>query len=474
MDLIYMNASKEDLGVLLNYDFDLAFGSDENNFECRIHAKNHCCEAGFFLYIEDTEYGGMIDSVSHDTETSEVTYSGRTWHGILNSKVIEPDSGADYLVAEGDANAVIGTVLERLTLTELFTASSDSSGLDVSGYKFHRYITGYDGLRKMVESVGGKLQFSFQDGRVLVSAVQKYDFTQDEEFDSDQISFRVKKKFKSVNHLVCLGSGELAARMVVHLYADADGNISQTQTLFGVDEYAEVYDYPSVESEEELISGGTERLKELFSPSELSVALDHNGTIDVPIVTNANGTVTWDGNVSSAIEYRELLIGTTLFMQYAKVSNAVPTIAELEAGGYVVVVQEGAEVSSVEFPDSSVYVEDRGTWCVLAEHSDTLRIPYAYFVSETSTNESSVELTPGTWLVRIATMNVHASELTINGYSGYGTSDTEPITRNESYDIGDVVGAYDNITKISVVAEILKKIVTIKDGQVTISYEVGE
>jgi hypothetical protein len=32
-----------------------------------------------------------------------------------------------------------------------------------------------------------------------------------------------------VNHLICLGSGELQNRIVVHLYVDADGNISQTQ-----------------------------------------------------------------------------------------------------------------------------------------------------------------------------------------------------------------------------------------------------
>lgn len=321
MDLIYMNASKEDLGMLLDYELDLAFGKDENNFECRIRHNSHCCDAGFYLYMEGTEYGGIVDDILSDTENDEVTYIGRTWQGILNSKVIEPDSGAAYLTLTGEANSVIGTLLSRMLLTDLFEASSSSSGLNISNYKMNRYITGYDGIVKMLNTVGAKLQFTFEDGKVILTAVAKHDFTQDEEFDSDQIGFRVKKKYKTVNHLVCLGSGELENRTVIHLYADTDGNISQTQTQFGMDEYAAVFNYSSVESEEELLSSGIENLKSLWGQDELSIDLD-----------------------------------------------------------------------------------------------DT----------------------------------------------------------TDSYDLGDIVGAYDNVTKISVAAEITKKIVTIKNGQITISYEVGE
>ena len=44
----------------------------------------------------------------------------------------------------------------------------------------------------------------------------------------------------------------------------------------------------------------------------------------------------------------------------------------------------------------------------------------------------------------------------------------------KSYDIGDIVGAREKITGIEVNAEITKKIVTIQDNTITISYEVGE
>lgn len=341
MDLIYMNSAKEDVGVLLHYDLDLAFGSDENNFECTINTADHCCEEGYFLYIEGTEYGGIVDSVQSDTENNEVAYSGRTWQGILGSKVVFPLQSKDsstsavtlkttdangslidkYLVLSGDANRCIQFILDRIGLGALFVASTNAAGVTVNQYQFGRYTDAYTGICKMLKSAGLKLNVEFSGGMVVLSAVALYDYSQDEEFDSDSVGFRLKKNYKTVNHLVCLGSGELADRMVVHLYADADGNISQTQTLTDGDEYASVFDYPNVESEEELVKSGMDELKALWEQDELSVSFD---------------------------------------------------------------------------PEEDVY------------------------------------------------------------------------------GVGDIVGAYDNITKLSVSAEIVKKIVTIRNGQVTISYEVGE
>ena len=49
MDLIYTNPDRVDIGVLHEYELDLAFGADENNFEGTINAAAHCCEAGSYL-----------------------------------------------------------------------------------------------------------------------------------------------------------------------------------------------------------------------------------------------------------------------------------------------------------------------------------------------------------------------------------------------------------------------------------------
>ena len=46
MDLIYTNQNHEDVGVLHNYELDLAFGGDENNMECVVSKNDHCCTFG--------------------------------------------------------------------------------------------------------------------------------------------------------------------------------------------------------------------------------------------------------------------------------------------------------------------------------------------------------------------------------------------------------------------------------------------
>lgn len=294
MDLIYMNPEMVDLGVLQDFEMDLAFGTNENNYECRIPSAMHCCDAGYYLYIEGTEYGGTVDSIEVVSETSEVIYHGRTWHGIIGSKIIMPlqngeTSTADvtiknadasgtsfvdrYLVISGKANACIQFIVDRLGLSSLFKASKADS-VRIESFQFDRFTDGYNGLLKMLNSVGMRLQLEYQDEMVILSAVEQYDFAKDEEFDPELVNMQLKKKIKSVNHLVCLGSGELENRLVIHLYADESGNISQTQTQFGLQEYTAVYDYSTVESEEELLKNGTEKLKSLWVPDEMDIKLD--------------------------------------------------------------------------------------------------------------------------------------------------------------------------------------------------------
>ena len=293
MDLIFTNAERVDQGVLLDYELDMAFGSDENNFECNISSNMHCCDAGWMLYMDGTEYGGIIDAIQSKSDTKEVIYSGRTWQGVLNAKVLEPDSGADYLVCSGEANAVLGTLIARMGLSDLFVASSEDSGLTISNYKMDRYISGYNGIKKMLASVGGKLLFTFLDGKVNLSAAAIRDYTKDEEFDSDLVDFDIKKSYKTVNHLICLGKGELAERTVLHLYADADGNISKEQTFTGLDEVADIYDYSSVESEEELEAGGVERLQELWATDALNIDFDaSDDSFDIGDIVGAFDNIT--------------------------------------------------------------------------------------------------------------------------------------------------------------------------------------
>ncbi len=343
----------KDIGVLKSPELDLAFGSEENDFECKIPLADACCDSGYLIYAEGTEYGGIVDNITVDTASDSVTYSGRTWHGVLGSKCILPLQSTDgstttvgvnidsvnasgeslvnrYLVLSGDANRCISYLIDRVGLSDLFCVSEADAGVNVSKYQFERYTDAYTGLRKMLASCGHRLKIVQEDGKVMLSAVPKVDYSQEKEFESELIPFVAKSYLNKVNHLICLGSGELENRLVVHLYADAEGNISQTQTFFGVDEYAVVYDYPnagSTEGEEvteedkrnELIASGKERFKELRQADTIDI--DFDITDDAYYIGDIVGTLDSRTGISVTAEVKKKIV--TLKNNHVNISYIV-------------------------------------------------------------------------------------------------------------------------------------------------------
>lgn len=271
MDLIYADEKRNEIGVLLEYDFDLAFGEDENDFELKIVADKHCCKAGYFIYIEGTEYGGIIDSVSVKTAENEVTYHGRTWHGILGSKIITPAQGS--LIMNGTAEECLTQMIKRLGLTKLFTVGT--SGGKINSYELEAYTDAYTAITQMLKSAGLRLKIDFSPPKAVLSAVPIVDYSHDEQFDSDLLAFKIKKATNTVNHLVCIGvENDDGSRLEVNLYTDENGEVSQTQTFFGLDEYAQVYERTHTKKTDDLIKYGTNQLEKAWMQDEVDIDLD--------------------------------------------------------------------------------------------------------------------------------------------------------------------------------------------------------
>ena len=293
MDLIYMNDLKEDIGVLAEYKFDLAFGNDENSFEITTSTNNHVCTPGNIVYIEGTEYGGVIERIRVNTSINELVYCGSTWHGILEHKVIMPDAGEDYLRCTGEANSVLSMLISRMGLSALFKASNSDSGILINNYQMNRYIKGYTGIKKMLADAGAKLQINFEVGKsgkdnyVILSAVQAFDYSQDDEFDSSQIDFDIEKNYRPTNHIICLGKGDLKDRQVIHIYATENGEISDTQTQFDLNEVVDIYENANAESLEELRKGGVDMLTELWNTDSLQINLDSEKCYDIGDIVGA-------------------------------------------------------------------------------------------------------------------------------------------------------------------------------------------
>ena len=283
MVLVVHDPAVGDIREIEEFELDLAFGSDENALKLEARAGD-APEEGQFVFIDGTEYGGVIDQASYEAgreATGSILCKGRTWHGILAGKRLLPDSGSGYLSVSGKAGEVLASLVGRMGLSGLFSAAPDDTAVS---YTFERFCDGYSGLKAMAEANGRKVAMRRKGGKVEISLPPAVDYAN--KVDSDLLDFKLTSVHRCVNHLVCAGTGELEERAVVHFYADAAGNVSHTQTLFGVDEITALYDYSNAD-EEKLEEEGRKKLQEYQTQGSVEVEAHDDIDVDVGDVISA-------------------------------------------------------------------------------------------------------------------------------------------------------------------------------------------
>ena len=243
-DIIVAAPDGTELRCMLFSEYDFEVGDEENSFLVTIPRPEWESVANDSrIYIPGTEYGGLYKRLESDTKNNSVAVGGLTWRGMLQKKIISPPSGQDYAIDSGELNQIIGARVSA-AFPGLFVGSSESTGITVS-YQYYRYVTLYDGLKALLKSVGYKMQIEYDQvlRKVVVSAVPIVDYSSEIEYSSDMSAdYSMIIDRTGINHLICLGQGELKNRIVEHLYVDGNGVISQTQTFFGENEIAETYD----------------------------------------------------------------------------------------------------------------------------------------------------------------------------------------------------------------------------------------
>ena len=85
--LVVTDANHVDSMMVEDYSLDCAWGKDENDFELTV---DRLIPQGAFVYLEESECGGVVDALRDRLERgdSTLTYSGRTWHGMLENKPV--------------------------------------------------------------------------------------------------------------------------------------------------------------------------------------------------------------------------------------------------------------------------------------------------------------------------------------------------------------------------------------------------
>lgn len=286
MDLILANSSGYDIKALAfsKCDFDLG---GENDFEIEIPVEQWQPEIDFgcLVYEPGSECGGVISDIETSTAENLIRIKGYTWRGYLSKRIIVPPSGSDYKKVSGDLNNCIGQIVDSM-YDGLIIADNGDTGISVNNYQFDRYAPALDGLSKMLKSVNYKLKMAYVQGEagvsghICVTAVPITDYSSRIELSQDdRLNFTIDINKGSVNHLICLGAGELKDREVLNLYLDTNGNIGTTQYYTGINEIAEIYENSN---SEDLRTDGEKKFQELLKGTSLSMDVESLG-IDVDI-----------------------------------------------------------------------------------------------------------------------------------------------------------------------------------------------
>lgn len=273
MELIITNSAGRDIAELQAFQLD-SDTNGEKTVEVTVPAQKwkDYMTFGARVYVPGTEIGGLIGQLYTDTASNTVSLMGRTWRGVLNSKIIVPPSGSNYYRISGELNSNIQELIGT-RFGNLFQVSSEYT-VTVTNFKFPRFCTLLEGIEKMLKSVGYRLNIVYRQGEpngsgyVEIGAVPAVDYSEQIELSQDsRLNFTLYDIRDGVNHLICGGKGELEDRNIVDLYVQPDGSISGTKYYTGLNEIEYFYENTSTEPEE-LEEAAADYLREMMNRKE--------------------------------------------------------------------------------------------------------------------------------------------------------------------------------------------------------------
>lgn len=256
---------------------------DDNDFyiEMKTNAFKNCdIRKNDFIYIADSEFGGMVKKIDHSTDTT-VKISGPNWRYMLHNYVIFPkyDSSfqarGDYLVVNTEANNAIRTLMQNTYCNyylNLFNVSEENTGINLNFKARYEYL--YDKIVSVLDSNGMRLKvrhfYDYQDKSVIiVEAVKKN--TIDDVFNRDykMTINSVNDSTNTVDTILALGKGELHERDVILIRHSVQNGKDVFTTIESLESDEKgtlessfyIYDYSSCENKDDLISKAIEEFK---------------------------------------------------------------------------------------------------------------------------------------------------------------------------------------------------------------------
>ncbi len=248
---------------------------------------------GHYIYIEDSEWGGPVEQLRHISSDGQIRLRGTCWRGLLRRRVIAPEPGQTHLILDAaEGNAAIAA-LTGTWQSGLFSVSADDSGLICSASL--RYVPLQNALDDILGTAGGRLSAVFSGGRVLLSAQPSRDMSDmvelSQEYDARLLT---DSGMRIYDHIIALGRGEMLERQVVELWLLPDGTVTDDRTLVNDPDHAStlLYDYPAVESPEELENAARRKLLSYAAESSMEIEMTDNIGLELTDTASVRDTLT--------------------------------------------------------------------------------------------------------------------------------------------------------------------------------------
>lgn len=282
MEMILIDKDMKEIGpASLDVDFEVGDISALNDFELISQSSLDA----YAIYIPDTEWGGIIEYDEGTTDSESITLKGWTWRGLLSQEIIEPPAGSDYRIVSGELNDILRDILSGV-LGGFFVVPDVDTGKSIASHQFKLYTTVLEGLMDMLSGCGFRLKIYAKKteagGSVQVFCEAVPAITIEGQYDEDTgLGLRFVKSQMGINHLVCMGTGQLQNRQRVDMYVQEDGSIGKTQYYTGLLERTAYYDYNNAESLEELEESGKKRLRELAGYKKLEITDVNDQSLEI-------------------------------------------------------------------------------------------------------------------------------------------------------------------------------------------------
>ena len=167
-------------------EVDIEIGTQKNDFEMisSISDWKKDIDFGSYLYVPNTEFGGIVSCIKSSTKDNCIYVKGNTWRGILKKNHC---AGARrrFRIVNGELNEVLRELIDECDLGSLFSVPSIDTEVSVT-FQFDRYCTLLSGIEKMLNSVGYRIEIQYvknnAEAYVRLQAVPQIDYSGQKRF----------------------------------------------------------------------------------------------------------------------------------------------------------------------------------------------------------------------------------------------------------------------------------------------------